>query len=702
MIKNVHHTQPVDPEDLEAKLRWEDFKLLVSISPLSIDDHTDASRNNRNCPPRLSEPPTSPPDCSPRLSETPTEDDEEYIERCKPEAKQVYDTLIQMGGRPTRPIRWNLHWKTVLFSGEQFYQETKEEEELFYEGTTKPRPAAHPTEIGVIVSHWAAEKKRLDEELRRWQDFLDTQQWRREHRPEFAREEEMKRQQYPQDPELTASLKKLNDWKEYQGYFRRWIDRGKQIIERARRAVEAIQRKDPEVVVNQGKAHGRSDRGWLETIETQREKLAAEEKRLAWVKKQLPAVLLECAASLIELPTSRRQMVERSELEAKRVYTTLVDTGGRPSRPIRPVPDVYDAEHTDEHIHTLCHWEGECSQFEEELREWKTFLNYRQKKGTNGKIEAQLEEQQSTESPTQVDLWTDYRAYQQLEVDNAKQWIAFWQRQVEEFQNIKNRCALQGWTSTAERYDTEAEDARSYAEEARKQVEPLESRLKWIEQQLSALLAECAVSTPEVCISKPLEDQAIPPKRASKSSRTTLKDLRSNQSSRSTLRGNRKPNKNEKRASVNSALGPIHSSKISKAVRRKTPRHRQSSKISAERDDLQKQDHNKTISPPPPANVTRRRSRRLSTNPKRSSTLEADQAANLRRNAQPQPVDVMPRRSDRILQQKARMSTSTSCAALSSVGILRTTSFPRSKPEGRSAGNKSAPSPVKPRGISKR
>ena len=90
------------------------------------------------------------------------------MERYRFEANRAYDTLTQIGGRPTRPIRCNLHWKTVLFRGEQFYQETEEDEELFYYGTDKPRRAPHPTEASVIVSHWVAEKMRLDEELQRW------------------------------------------------------------------------------------------------------------------------------------------------------------------------------------------------------------------------------------------------------------------------------------------------------------------------------------------------------------------------------------------------------------------------------------------------------------------------------------------------------------------------------------------------------
>lgn len=83
-------------------------------------------------------------------------------------------------------------------------------------------------------------------------------------------------------------------------------------------------------------------------------------------------------------------------------------------------------------------------------REWKKFLDYRQKKETDGKTEVQLEERQSAESPTQVNLWKDYRAYQQLEVGNAEQWVEFWRRQVEEFQDTENRCALQAWARSSD------------------------------------------------------------------------------------------------------------------------------------------------------------------------------------------------------------------------------------------------------------
>ena len=565
------------------------------------------------------------------------------------------------------------------------------------------------TEAGYIAAHWNAERKQFGEELRRWQSFRNVQQWRREHRPEFAREEETERQRYPQDPLLTASLKKLKDWKEYQAYFQRGIDRDKKEIERARGAVEAIQRKDPEVVMNKGKIRGRDDRDWLNYITTKREWVAAEEKRMEWVKQQLPVVLSECAASLIGAPTSRREMKERSEFEARRVFQALVDTGGRPTRPIRPVSDIQEREHTDDDLHVLCHWESECSQFEEELREWKKILDYRQKKEADGGTKAQLEEQQSAETMTQVDFWKVHRAYRQREVDNAEQWVEFWQRQVEDYQEVANDCLRDWareegkrgegareegarilWTGTAARYHSMAEDARSYVEQMRKEVGPAESRLEWVSDQL--LLALLAVSTTEVSTSN---HQAKLPKGASRSGQTTLKDLRSRASDKSAPRSNR--DKKKKHVSANSALGPIHSSRVPKA-----PRRRRRSNILTEHGEGQNRSPNTTISPPSPANVAPRRSSRLS---KRSGALEASLAVDLGRSVPPPPTNIILRRSDRISNQKQRMSTSTSNAAVNSSVVSPTDPFPRrsrSKPKGCLAGNKSDMGSAKPRGISKR
>lgn len=335
------------------------------------------------------------------------------------------------------------------------------------------------------------------------------------------------------------------------------------------------------------------------------------------------------------------------------------------------------------------------------MSEWKKFLDYGQKNKADGKTEVQLEEQQSAETTTQVKLWKDYRAYQQVEVDNAKQWVEFWQRQVKYFEDGENLCALQGADGEASGHHSEAEDARSYGKEAREQVGPPESRLKWVEEQLSAILPGRAVSTTEISTSNYLEDQAKLPKRASRSAQTTFKDLISNRSNGSAPRSNH--DKKKKHASAGSALDPIHSSKVSKAFGRKAPRLRRRPKILAEQGDNQKQGSNTILSPLLPANVAPRRSRRLFNNQKRSGALESSLAVDLGKSARSPPIIL--RKSNRISKQKERMSTSTSDTAVNLAVILKIEplrSLSRSKPKDFLVGNKSDTSSVKPRGISKR
>ncbi len=401
------------------------------------------------------------------------------------------------------------------------------------------------------------------------------------------------------------------------------------------------------------------------------------------------------------MPASRREMELRSELEAREVFNALVETGGRPTRPIRPVSNRQERDHADEHLHILCHWQGEYSQFEEELREWKKFLDYRQKKEADGRTEVQLEERQSAEATTQVDLWKDYRAYQQLEVENAKQWVEFWQRQVEDCQETENRCARRGDGATGRRYHSIGERMKLHVEDARKQVRPAETRLKWVEQQLSGLLAERAGSMTQVSTSDPLEDRAKIQKRTSRSGQTTLNGFKSNRSETSAPRSNLGRKKN--RASADSTLGPIQPSRVSKAAGREALGRRRQSKALAEHGDGQNSGANITISPLFPANVALRRSSRLSNNGKRSSALKGGPTVDLGNSTHSPPIVL--RRSDRLSNQKERR-TSISDTSVNSAVISQTDSsrrLSRLKSKGRRAGNKSdMSSVVRPWGISKR
>ncbi|KAL8789112.1 MAG: hypothetical protein Q9195_006978 [Heterodermia aff. obscurata] len=599
----------------------------------------------------------------------PTQSDEEWIEECKFEANKARDTLILMNGRPTRPIQSNPRWKKVLIEGELCYQYAELEETLFHSERHNNSARDLNTTWTERSSLWGTGQQN-QASLKKSSDggsFFEIICHRIEG---FGPKLQRKR----------TCLKKLKDWKDYQALFQKAIDNCKPRSERARLAVKAIYRKDPEVVGNKGKVRGQDKTDWLKAIVREREWLAAEEKWLAWVKQQLPAVLSEYAESLMGQPTSRCQMEERSELEAKEVFNALVETGGRPTRPIRPVLDNPERDHTDGHLHVLCHWEGEYGQFEEELREWKKFLDYRQKNEADGGTGVQLDKEQSTTSSSYVDLWKDYRVYQQLEVEKAKQWVKFWQRQAQKWQEV----VAEG------------------GEKMREQVRPAELQLQWVEEQLSALLTEHASLMTQVSTSNRLEGQAKRPRSTTRLGQTTVKDLKSKRPDKSTRQSHQDKKKN--RASADSTLDPMHPSRVSKAAGRRAPRRQRQSNTLADHSDGQNQGPSTTILQLSPANAALRGGRRLSTNEKKSGSLDASSAVDLNNSIHP-PTIVL-RRSNRLSKQNERMraltaDTSMDPAVLSQIASSRP--LPRLKSKSHRAGKQSDLKPSdKPRGISKK
>ena len=249
-----------------------------------------------------------------------------------------------------------------------------------------------------------------------------------------------------------------------------------------------------------------------------------------------------------------------------------------------------------------------------------------------------------------------------------------------------DRLVLEGSSDTAQRFRYIGEAFESYIEDAQKQIDPAEMQLKWVEEQLSAIHTECTDSTTPMSTPGHSQDQPRFPRKASRLDQGI----------------NNHKNK-KRRPSANSALGPIHSSKVSKASEKKTHRPQRSLRIPAERDDSQDQGLEIAISSSPPTNATPRRSRRLSANQNKSSELEADVATNVERNALPQPTETLLRRSDRISNQKETTSSSTSSSpALSSTKSLHTASLPRSRPKGQTTGMKSNSNQKKLRSVSKR
>ncbi|KAL8770163.1 MAG: hypothetical protein Q9209_004005 [Squamulea sp. 1 TL-2023] len=640
----------------------------------------------RNCQPRSSESQLPEEDYSEGY-ETPVPDTPDppdiRAERNKSHAIDLYNTLIQRGGRPTRPIRFNPRCKTVMLLGDLHYVDAQPPDVLFYERGATPGVGGHLTKAEFVAAHWGAEREQFAEELQQWQRFRDSQQRRQGQQIDESSEKTTKWSPRSQDPYVRAAMNRWGEWREYQAYFQRHVDQHKEGIERARQAIDVIEQKGLQVEEQLHKGHNYST--WMRYIKLQRETIAAEERRLGWVKQQLPAVLSECATLTTQTSISRRKMEESIKLKVIKIFNTLTETGGIPTRPIRAFSSCQNLGHTDYHLHVLCHWDAEYNHFEEELKEWNKFLQSRRQFNENMGTNTQKGIQCSTSNITQVALWKDYQLYQRQELDNAAQWVKFWERRTAFFQ-----CLADDWAgkSLAKRYKSSTEEAQSCVEIAQKQVLPLEMRLKWVEARLKAILAEHSVSTPQISTFGNT-NQAERPRRTLLSCPDICKDAETS------IRPDQYK-KNKKHASIKSVLGPTHGSNVSKLYRKKASFVQRQSKILTGHEKAHKTGAY-VSSPPSPIRSSPRRSSRV------SSGSEATPAVVRSANA---PSSSLPlRRSRRTPKQKGVAEIGSSiiyrdATAVPQLSLLQRVSPFRSK--GTSTAKNSLESLAKPRGVRKR
>lgn len=121
-----------------------------------MDNHTDVWRKFRDCPSRMSKSPSPEKAWSWEGDETPEPDPPKVVAQSnKNEAKEAHDTLIQMGGRTTGPMRPIPPWKRSIDLGDLSYEYAEEEETLLNSSWhgNDPDSAASSTEAGYIVGH---------------------------------------------------------------------------------------------------------------------------------------------------------------------------------------------------------------------------------------------------------------------------------------------------------------------------------------------------------------------------------------------------------------------------------------------------------------------------------------------------------------------------------------------------------------------
>ena len=385
-------------------------------------------------------------------------------------AYDYHDTLIEMGGRPTRAVLQKPAWKAIYEKHQIRIVDVHGELEC----TLAPNE-------NLTLHHWSEECSRFDEELERWNEFRDYQ--RNKELPPLLK---TAFDSESTDQRLMKILIRLNDWREFQHYQQVKVGRATMLTWKITRAIEKIVRKEA-ISDNATPSHEISYEldTCLDKLFRRQRDLETSEKQLTWIESQIPAILSEACASLESAHPLQRQLDIKLEQQVNAFYQELKILEARPDHPVQIACEPVGF------AQKICHWGSEVSRLMHQLWEWKIFLKWRRMQPSESKP-AHLEEQESSERSSNLQIWVDYVTYRRFQLDRTRSWAASWQRLLKKDENeMKTAPKDLGLIFLQDSITM----AREYVERFQQDIYTAESQVQLAEQQLAELSSEYSSST---------------------------------------------------------------------------------------------------------------------------------------------------------------------------------------------------------------
>lgn len=133
-----------------------------------------------------------------------TPDTEDLTVKFEVDAYKAHDRLIELGGRPTRPVRPKPIWETTLVDGKLFFTDSDTGEEKCHE------------EKLYSFYYWDTENSKFGRELARWQDFRKSQHKAHKSSRIKGTVSHLPPEEY-EEP-VTKGWIRLRDWQEFQAW----------------------------------------------------------------------------------------------------------------------------------------------------------------------------------------------------------------------------------------------------------------------------------------------------------------------------------------------------------------------------------------------------------------------------------------------------------------------------------------------------
>lgn len=374
-----------------------------------------------------------------------------------------HDTLVEMGGRPTRAVLEKPAWKAEY--------EKDQIRILNYDGELQF--TLGPDE-DLTYHHWSDECFRFSEELDRWKEFREWQQGM-EHQPLLN----ISFDPGDTDQRLVEILIRLNDWREFQHYQQVKVGRTamktwsiNQVVRNNMRKEATLDKIDyPESLRYQLST-------CLHELYGRQQDLEDSETQLTWIESQILEILSEACGSLDDTIPLQRELELKLEQQANAFYQDMKILEARPDHSVQ---HPYQSSGLAERIR---HWGSETTRLMQERWEWKIFLKWRRLQPSKA---ANLEEQEPSGRSSDLQIWVDHIAYRRFQLERARDWVAAWQRLLTDDEDDM-KTPPEGPELFI--LQDSIKMVGAYVERFRKDAHTVESQLRLAEQQLAELSSQ--------------------------------------------------------------------------------------------------------------------------------------------------------------------------------------------------------------------
>lgn len=348
------------------------------------------------------------------------------MEHFKAQAQQLYEELIALGGRPTRPFPSPLVSNVPAVGGRLDYREETEKDDMITNVDLTLDGDGHG------YAYWMEESSKWDEELLEWMKFKRIQQYKSQFRSELDLELDNT------DVGLVEILSKLKDWQDYHLIKQRDVYDAEIVREKCH---ERITRSRNATGVTSDPNYDQENRVPFEKLMSEMEEsqksLETCQKNLLWVESQWTEVLAEASQSISGEPKLQKELEDKFEKQANAIYCRLQRLGAK-SRPALHPPN--ESATLAQRLQYLI---SETSKLSAEAWDWKVLMAWRQpvENTTTTKEEAQ---KQSAPSESCAELFEDVVKYRQYKLDELFGWMACWRSLARQYTAGRKRKL--GWT----------------------------------------------------------------------------------------------------------------------------------------------------------------------------------------------------------------------------------------------------------------